>query len=156
MRTEGGLIQVTPFQIAARFMGLRETPGVVSNPAVVAMLKLDSPWVDDDETAWCSAFVNYVAWLLECHRSKSLSARSWLNIGSPVTDFSKAWQGFHVVILSRGPGQQPGPHVLKAPGHVGFFAGWDASDVRLLGGNQGDAVSIAAFPKSRILGIREI
>jgi len=155
MRQPTQLVAVTPFQIATRFLGLREMPGTVSNPQVLAMLRTVDPSVAGDETPWCSAFVNYIAWLLDMKRSKSLAARSWLNVGEAV-DPDKAWQGFHVVILSRGVGQQPGPHVLKAPGHVGFFAGWDASSVRVLGGNQGDAVTIAPFPKSRILGIREI
>jgi hypothetical protein len=55
-------------------------------------------------------------------------------------------------------GRQPGLEVVNAPGHVGFFAGYDAvrEIVQLLGGNQEDAVSIASFPAERILGIRRL
>ena len=148
-------VQITPFALAARFMGLREVAGSVHNPHILAMLQLDAKWVGDDETPWCSAFANYVAWLLDCGRSRSLAARSWLSVGTRVEE-NDARPGFHVVVLSRGSGFQPGPTVLDAPGHVGFFAYYDGDNVGLLGGNQGNAVSIAQFPKARILGIREI
>jgi uncharacterized protein (TIGR02594 family) len=149
------MMDVTAFKIAQRFMGLKEVPGAMSEPLILGMLRLDAKWVEKDETAWCSAFVNFVCHLLELPRSRSLAARSWLTVGTsvPLTD---ARVGFDVVILSRGAGTQPGPDVLAAPGHVGFYAGQDAKNVMLLAGNQGDAVSIAAFPKARILGVRRL
>ena len=64
--------------------------------------------------------------------------------------------GFDVVILRRGGGDQPGPEVLDAPGHVGFFAGHEDPNVLLLGGNQGDSVSVAPFAAARILGVRRL
>ena len=39
-------------------------------------------------------------------------------------------------------------------GHVGFLEDWDDNRVRLLGGNQGNAVGSAWFPLSRVLGYR--
>ena len=73
-------------------------------------------------------------------------ARSWLEIGTSI-HILEAQVGFDVVILSRG----------AAPsGHVGFFAGWDKGQIRVLGGNQGNRVSIATFPKERILGVRRL
>jgi hypothetical protein len=68
---------------------------------------------------------------------------------------SDAKPGYDVVILSRGKNPAPAS-VLQAPGHVGFYAGQDETTVSLLAGNQGDMVGIAAFPKSRILGIRRL
>jgi len=121
------------------------------------MLQLVTPSVQDDETPWCSAFANWIAWLLGCKRSNSLAARSWIKVGTEVWP-GAARPGFHVVVLQRGVGQQPGPEVLNAPGHVGFFDGFDPDGQRvwLIGGNQGNAVSRAAFPRTRILAIREI
>jgi len=58
--------------------------------------------------------------------------------------------------LQRGTGKQPGPEVLDAPGHVGFYAGVEGSKVMLLGGNQGDSVSVSRYPKTQILGIRRL
>ena len=148
-------MKVTALSLAQRFLGLQEVEGHTANPQILAMLQLDARWPQGDEIAWCSAFVNYVAWLLGLQRSKSLAARSWLAVGTPVAQ-EDAVPGFDVVILKRGGGNQPGPEVLDAQGHVGFFAGREPGAVRVLGGNQGDAVSEEAFPASRILGIRRL
>lgn len=148
-------IPITPAALAARFIGTKEIPGAEHNPLVVAMLQHVNPNVRDDETAWCSAFANYVAWLLDCARPNSLAARAWLRVGTPVFG-GCAYPGFHVVILKRGIGLQPGPEVINAPGHVGFFDGFEGDKVWLIGGNQSNAVTRAAFPRTSILGIREI
>lgn len=149
-------IMMTPATLAYRFVNLAEVPGNQHNPQILAMLQLVNGAVQDDETPWCSAFVNYIAWLLGCDRSHSLAARSWLKVGKAV-DPVEAGIGFHVVVLQRGVGPQPGPSVIDAPGHVGFFYGYDrGGGVTVLGGNQGDKVSLATYSKSRILGIREI
>lgn len=150
-------VELTAFEMAQRFVGLKEAPGIASNPQVLAMLRLDGAWPEGDHVPWCGAFANYVCWLLRLVRSKSLAARSWLAVGK-MTDLRSAVVGFDVVILRRGSGNQPGPEVLDAPGHVGFFAGYDAvrGVVYVLGGNQGDAVSIAPFPERDVLGVRRL
>lgn len=152
-------MQTSPYNIASRFIGLDEVPGNEHNPQILAMLRLDQEWPEGDEVPWCSAFVNYVAWLLRLPRSKSLRARSWLNVGY-VIDQQEAEIGCDVVILSRGPAfQQPGPEVINAPGHVGFFAGQERGDrgkIYLLGGNQNNTVSIDSYDCGRILGVRRL
>lgn len=149
-------LEVSAFDIAQRFVGTKEIPGLVSNPMILSMLRLDAEWPTGDEVAWCSAFVNFVAHLLRLPRSKSLLARSWLGVGLVLADVGHAEVGFDVIILRRGEGQQPGPENLTAPGHVGFYAGVGSGNVMLLGGNQGDGVNVSAFPLSRILGIRRL
>ena len=148
-------MNVTAFQVAQRFMGLKEVEGPMSNAMVLGMLQLDTKWVEDDETAWCSAFVNFTCHVLGLPRSRSLAARSWLLVGQsvPLTD---ARVGYDIVVLSRGKLPQPGPEVVAAPGHVGFYAGQDVKNVLVLGGNQGNSVSVAPFPKSRILRVSRI
>lgn len=161
-------ITITPHSLASRFIGMKESVGPTAhNPAVVAMLQLEAPSIRDDETPWCSAFVNYVAWLCgpPVLRSKSLAARSWLWTGEPVL-LDQAQRGFHVVVFQRGEGVQPGAEVRYPDGgagwsypsgHVALFDHWNASgDPVVLGGNQGNAVSLSPYPRSRILGIREI
>jgi uncharacterized protein (TIGR02594 family) len=148
-------MKITAYDLASRFIGVKEIPGSRSNPMVLAMLRLDAEWPAGDEVPWCSAFTNYVAWLLRLPRSKALNARSWLNVGRPVT-LEEARCGFDVVILSRGPTPQPGPEVIAAPGHVGFFGGFAGEVVMLLGGNQGDTVGVAPFPVARVLGLRRL
>lgn len=148
-------MNITLYQIAERFIGLEEVSGSAANPMVMAMLKLDHEWPDDDSVPWCSGAMNYWAWLLRLPRSKSLRARSWLNVGVAV-DRDQARRGFDVVILQRGTGRQPGPEVIDAPGHVGLYSGHDDKRIYLLGGNQGDKVCVAGYPIDRVLGVRRL
>lgn len=148
---------MTAFDLAQRFVGIRELGARQDHPLIQWWLSLcgfgyDSP----DETPWCSAFVNGIAWELRLPRSKSAAARSWLRVGASV-DVSQAQAGFDVVVLKRGGGTQPGPEVTSgAPGHVGFFAGAQDGRIHLLGGNQGDGISVAAFPVAQLLGVRRL
>lgn len=144
-------MEITAFQLAQRFVGVKEFDGHISNPTILAMLKLDQAWpVDDSSTPWCSAFVNYICWLLRLPRSKSLLARSWLGVGTPVNlmNSEKPTAAFDVVVLERPPS--------PTAGHVGFYAGADNNRVFLLGGNQGNAVSVSAYDVDRVLGIRRL
>jgi uncharacterized protein (TIGR02594 family) len=147
-------LTTTAFDLAQRFVGIEEVPGRASNPHVLAMLRLDSTWPVDDEIPWCSAFANYVAWLLRLPRSKSLAARSWLGVGRPI-GIEAAEPENDMVILKRGV-SDAGPEVRNAAGHVGFFAGLDAGRVLVLGGNQGDMVSVVSFDAARLLGVRRL
>ena len=152
-----GAIPITAYDLAERFVGVSEIPGSQDNPQLLAMLRLDGSWPEHDEVPWCSAFTNYVCWLLRLPRSKSLRARSWLTVGRPI-ELCHARPGFDVVVLSRGS-NAPGPEVLDAPGHVGFFARLDsvrAQHVELLGGNQSDSVRVSRYPAKRVLGVRRL
>ena len=150
-------MEVTAFTLAQRFIGIKEVRGKIDNPQIVAMLRLDADWPEGDEVPWCSAFVNYIAWLLRLPRSKSLRARSWLEVGLPIEWNDKMRVGFDVVILQRGKGEQPGPEVIKAPGHVGFFAGFSSTEgIYMLGGNQSNTVSIKNYPLGKVLGVRRL
>ncbi|MBU1740024.1 MAG: TIGR02594 family protein, partial [Proteobacteria bacterium] len=141
--------------LAQRFVGVKEVPDTASNPHVLAMLRLDQKWPKGDHVPWCSAFINYVAWLLRLPRSKSLMARSWLLVGKPVPK-EEAEVGFDVVVLKRGGANQPGPEKIDAPGHVGLFAGREGKKVLILGGNQSDAVNVSLYPETLVLGVRRL
>lgn len=141
----------TATDTALQFNGLAEVPGHQSNPAILAMLKMDMDWPQGDSTPWCSAFANFVAHCLGLERTRSLRARSWLFIGTKTT---RPVRG-DVVIFSRGR-WAPGPEVLKAKGHVAFYIDEDATHVRVVGGNQGDKVSIKRYPKTQVLGYRKL
>jgi uncharacterized protein (TIGR02594 family) len=139
---------MTAYELAQRFVGeLTELTGNEHHPLIqwfhmLCALGSNQP----DETPWCSSFANGVCWLLRLPRSKSAAARSWLNVGLPI-DLRAARPGYDVVVLERG----------AAPaGHVGFFAGQDDTHVFVLGGNQGDAVTVAPFPKAKVLGVRRL
>lgn len=149
---------ITAHSLAQRFVGIQEVAGATSNPMVLAMLQLDNKWVVDDDTPWCSAFVNYICWLARLPRSKDLAARSWLLIGKGIELKSATADLSDVVVLQRGEGKQPGADVIKAPGHVGFYSGrsTDGKFVEILGGNQGNSVSIQRFPIERVLSVRRL
>lgn len=146
---------ITAYDLAQRYVGVHEFTGAKDHPLVVWWLSLCGLPDSHDEVPWCSAFVNGVAWELRLPRSNSAAARSWLTVGIPV-DLPDAQPGFDVVVLQRGTGKQPGSDVVAAPGHVGWFAGVEGSDVLLLGGNQGDAVSVSRFSAARVLGVRRL
>ncbi len=142
------------FDLAQRFTGLEEIGGNVDNPQIMAMLKLDAKWPSNDEVPWCSAFVNYICWLARLPRSKDLRARSWLTIGRGIP-LDKARHG-DIIVIKRGKGDQPGPDVIDAPGHVGFYAGMFGEFIEILGGNQSDTVKVSRYPRDRLLGVRRL
>jgi uncharacterized protein (TIGR02594 family) len=132
----------TPYEIAQSEYGIKEIPGGKDNPEILKYfdeMGFDSKLLHD-ETAWCSAFVNYCCKIAEKDFSGKLNARSWLEIGEEV----KTPEQGDIVILWR-----ESPDSWK--GHVGFYVtdrkGWTF----ILGGNQGNAVKIQAYPTARIL-----
>lgn len=111
---------------------------------------------EPDETAWCGSFMAAMAWLQALPRPKGpAAARAWLTLSTPIA-LTDAIVGFDVVILQRGTGPQPGPDVIKAPGHVGLFGGRERDRVLILGGNQSNAVTIARYPVAQVLGVRRL
>lgn len=148
-------MNITAYTLAERFIGIKEMQGSIDNPMIMSFLRLDMDWPQNDEVPWCSAFVNYIAWLLRLPRSKSLRARSWLQVGIPLSP-EHAAIGFDIVILKRGPEPQPGPEVIQAPGHVGFYGGHGADFVEVLGGNQSNTVKVSRYPRDDVLGVRRL
>lgn len=148
---------VSLYDIAARYIGIKGIAGSSDHPLIQWWLSLCGFGFDaHDEVPWCSAFINGMAWQIDLPRSKSAAARSWLMVGARVpSNSAPVAQVGAIVVLSRGS-NQPGPEVINAPGHVGLFHSYEGETVRLLGGNQSDGVSIASFPKSAILGIRQL
>ena len=149
-------MNVTAYDLAARFIGVKEVPGVGTDPWISAWLELSgAPHPAADETSWCSGFSYFPFWLLGLPAKPGLGARAWLTQGKPVS-LAEALRGYDVVVLKRGGGDQPGPEVINASGHVTLFDRLEGETVYGLGGNQSNAVSIAAFPVARMLGIRRL
>ena len=151
-------MHITAYDLATRYVGIQELAGNKDHPLVQWWLSLCGfPTDVHDEVPWCSAFPNGISWELRLPRSNSAAARSWLMVARPIglADAKSAWD---VVILKRGDGQQPGPDIIQALGHVGFYAGYDAvrRRVLVLGGNQGNSVSIESFDENRVLGVRRL
>lgn len=130
---------------AFSLLDLREIAGPEHNPDIVRMFaEIGHPEVKDDETSWCAMLVNWSLWKNGIAGTGKLTARSFLDLGEPVT---KPRRG-DVVVIQRGNSNWQG--------HVFFWLASDGDYVWGIGGNQGKfgAVTVSRFPKSKILGIR--
>jgi uncharacterized protein (TIGR02594 family) len=133
------------FSVATHFKGLSEVHGAVSNPTIIEMFRVSGhPEVNDDETPWCAAFVGACLRLSGYKSSGLLGARSYATFGQEV---SAPQRGAIVVFWRTSP--------QSGSGHVAFFDHEDGDHIYVLGGNQCDAVSVARFPKTRVIGYRQ-
>ena len=138
--------QKIAYALASEEIGLREVKGPKHNPGVIQMFAdVGHSWVQDDETAWCAAFVGAMLERAGLHSTRKLTARSYLDWGSPVP-LDGAQPG-DVIVFSRGD-----PSGWQ--GHVGFFVRNAGTHIDVLGGNQSDQVSVARYPVTRLLGVR--
>lgn len=130
--------------LARSHMGMHEGAGAADNPAVLRLYaRVGHPEVKHDATPWCAAFVGGMLADAGEGFMPTLSARDYMKWGQPLA----APRLGCVVVLWRDSRE-------SYKGHVGFFVGRRAGKVLLLGGNQGDRVSIAEFPEERVLGYR--
>ncbi len=133
-------------EIALSQIGIKEITGRRHNPEVLKYFKeIGHLWVKDDETAWCSAFVNWVCKKAGLPYSGKLNARSWLNVGRRTTrpklgDITLFWR----------------ESKRSWKGHVAFFIRETPSWIYVLGGNQNNQVKISAYPKYRLLEYRRL
>jgi uncharacterized protein (TIGR02594 family) len=126
--------------------GVTELPGDQHNPMILRYFaEIGHEWATTDETAWCSAFMNWVALQCDRERSGKLNARSWLNIGeeieSPIIN--------DLVIFWRESKN-------SWKGHVGLYVNDIGDDIYCLGGNQNNMVCVKTYPKDRLLGYRRL
>jgi uncharacterized protein (TIGR02594 family) len=135
--------------VARGELGQRDYPGPRYNPRVVEYLNTTGLQGNEDETSWCSAFVNWCMLKARQRGTNNAAAKSWLTYGQAL---SSPRPGCVVVLWRESPSSWKG--------HVGFFDGFDVGNrVRLLAGNQGggvswDEVCVANFPQERVLGYR--
>lgn len=126
---------------AATALGLNETDKAA---ALSDYLKTGGQNLDPATTAWCAAFVNSTLRQSGQAGTNSLAARSFLDWGQPVDQPRPG----DIAVFSRGD-----PSGWQ--GHVGFFQGYNPDGtINVLGGNQGDSVSVAAYSPDRLLGFR--
>ena len=124
---------------AREHIGLAEIPGPKHNPTIIKWLTKLKAWWKDDETPWCGTFVAHCFDVCEIKLPKHwYRARDWLNWGVAVAPRLGA-----VAVFER-----------KGGGHVGFLVGETATSYAVLGGNQGNKVSVATLSKERLRGCR--
>lgn len=119
---------------AVSFVGTREGAGAKDNPVVLKFYRDCGFNVAHDSTAWCAAFVGSCLHVNNLPHTHSLAARSY-------EAFPKLAKPLFGCI---GVKKRPGSGWF---GHVGFVVAADATHIWLLGGNQGDAVSVARFDR---------
>jgi uncharacterized protein (TIGR02594 family) len=123
--------------------GVREKPGTSNDPRVLNYYReAGHNEVATDETPWCAAFVGAMLARSGVAHSGSLMARSYLRWGVALD----APRVGALAVLTRGSD--------PFAGHVGFFVGATGDRIFLLGGNQNDAVTVAAFDAARLIGYR--
>ena len=128
-----------------KYYGLKEYFGNKHNPEIIKMFhNIGYDWVNNDETAWCSAAMNYFCKKLGLQRSGKLDARSWLRLPIEVTEPEL---GDIVILWRNNPNDWTG--------HVGLFISDDNDKIYVLGGNQDNAITIKPFYKNRVLGYRK-
>lgn len=136
---------------AALEKGVKEKPGAPDNPRIAEYLHattIGEPYNDNDETPWCSAFV---CWVVDAVRGRlgnmapqscrSARARDWLSWGIQCPAPLRG----AIVVFRRDTGTQ---------GHVAFCVGASTAGIRVIGGNQADAVTETTYDEAQVLGYR--
>lgn len=128
-------------QIGMDQLGVAEIPGHKSNPQILSWAReLGIRHYVNDDIAWCGLFQ---AWVVKQSGREPVKnplwARNWINWGLPSLTPGLG----DVLVFSRGTG-----------GHVGIYIAEDATAYHVLGGNQGNKVSIVRISNTRFLGAR--
>lgn len=123
--------------------GVREATGRASSNRVLSYYRdAGHASVSDDAVAWCAAFASAILERSGVASPRSLRARAFLQWGQSID----APRPGAIAVLRRGRS--------ATTGHVGFVVGAAGDKLYLLGGNQSDAVTVAAFDRRALLGLR--
>lgn len=131
-------------RLALNEYGTKEIVGPDHNPEVLKYFQeAGFPQIKDDETSWCSAFVNWCQIKAGRKGTGSLAARSWMNWGVKVFepelgDIAVFWRNTQT----------------SWEGHVGFYIKNNGTHVWVLGGNQSNMVNIQPYSGTQLLGYR--
>ena len=129
--------------MAKKELGTKEVAGTNTHNARIQEYLRAANTVAGDETAWCSAFVNWVMQQYGYSRTVQPNARSWTNWGKGIPSPRYGC----IVVLWR--------EIQSSwKGHVGFYYKSDSNNIWLLGGNQGNKVCVQSYPANRLLGYR--
>jgi len=127
--------------VARKELGVKEITGDRDNPRVVEYHQTTTLKATDDDTPWCSSFVNWCIKQAGLKGTNSAAAISWMSWGVAVP-LSQGKPG-DIAVFSRTGGN-----------HVGFHLSHDNASIKILGGNQSDEVNIATFSLERFRGLR--
>ena len=134
-----------PLLVAASFLGEREG----QNATLAKIFTHYGIEESQDAYPWCATFTSF-ALSKSGIPTKTFNARGFLAKGekSPTPE-----RGDIVVMWNDNPktGGRTG-----YGGHVGFYVGETPTHYMVLSGNANDEVNITAFPRSRVLGVRQV
>lgn len=140
-------------QIARGELGTHEIRGSQDNPRVIEYHQATTLKARNDETSWCSSFVNWTMQQAGVQGTRSAAARSWLNWGQAVPKDAAHVKPGDVIVFPRGNN--------PAQGHVAIVSEVLGNGmVRVIGGNQGvrgesyDGVTYADRSLASALGVR--
>ncbi len=127
-------------------LGTREIPGPTHNSKLLAFLnsanRFNGVVWRDDEMPWCGGFVAACLNAVGVEPVKiAARAKSWATWGA---NLRRTHLAPGAVLVFERPGG----------GHVGFYVGEDTTSYHVLGGNQGNAVSITRIAKARCVAAR--
>jgi uncharacterized protein (TIGR02594 family) len=129
------------YSLAAKNLGMNERD---QGAALAEYMANGGVNLDPATRAWCADYVNATLAQTGVQGTGSSMARSFLEWGQPVDQPQRG----DVAVFSRG--DPNGPY-----GHVGFFDSYNPDgSIKVLGGNQGDAVSLADYSAADLLGFR--
>jgi uncharacterized protein (TIGR02594 family) len=122
---------------AVELLGIREVVGTKHNPVIMSWAEeLSLTQYTADETPWCGLFMAIIMKRSERITPKNpLWALSWADWGVAVVEPMLG----DVLTFKRNGG-----------GHVGLYVGEDKYFYHVLGGNQGNSVSIVRIDKTRL------
>jgi uncharacterized protein (TIGR02594 family) len=122
--------------------GVEEVPGAGDNPRILEYHSTTTLDAEKDSVPWCSSFVNWCMTEAGYQGTDSAAAISWDTWGD---ELPLAEPRYGCIVVSRRPGGN----------HVGFYLEDINEDaISLLGGNQGDAVSIIDWWKEDVISYR--
>lgn len=135
-------------EIAVKEYGVKEYPGATAhNPRIIEYMREAGFDFIEDETAWCSIFINWCAKKAHLQRSYKATARSWLDVGRVLKE-EDVISG-DIVVFYRGTKD-------GWRGHVGIFINKIGDNIYVLGGNQKDMVCIEPYSAKKLLGYRRL
>lgn len=136
-------------EVAKSLIGTREVPGAANNPKIMGWgnalgARILGIAYSADSVPWCGLFA---AWCVHQAGLKppaiAIRAKEWAKFGTALP-LDKTPPLGAIAVFTRDGG-----------GHVGFVVAVHSNgDLDILGGNQGDAVNVRRFPRTRLSAFR--
>ena len=133
---------------AKRLLGMKihEIPGAKDHAEIIKLFAdAGHPEIKHEDAPWCAAFVGAVLHRSAITPSGSLMARSYCKWAEKLD--APVYGAICVKVRSGAPHDSP-------LGHVGFCLDFDKDHIIMIGGNQGDSVSIGSFKRSEFVAYR--